>query len=144
MLVALQLAGVAVTPLNLTVLVPCVAPKFAPLIVTDVPTAPEDGVRPVMLAGGGFPPPLPAPLQPTIVNANVDRSAIAIFNASARLDLKISLIGKIVSIFDFPVQVRTAQLSSRKLRSMRVRLTNSKVPPKSGNWRDTRSEGCLR
>ena len=53
MLVALQLAGVAVTPLNFTVLVPCVVPKFAPLIVTDVPTTPDVGFRLVMLGGGG-------------------------------------------------------------------------------------------
>src|SRR5208337_7187 len=49
MLVALQLVGVAVVPLNLTVLVPCVAPKFAPVIVTDAPTNPEVGFRLVML-----------------------------------------------------------------------------------------------
>jgi hypothetical protein len=41
MLVALQLVGVDATPLNLTVLVPCVAPKFTPAIVTDAPTNPD-------------------------------------------------------------------------------------------------------
>src|SRR6266403_778804 len=51
MLVVLQLAGVAATPLNFTVLVPCVAPKFAPLMVTDVPTTPDVGFRLVMLGG---------------------------------------------------------------------------------------------
>jgi len=51
MLVALQLFGVAVVPLKLTVLVPCVAPKFVPVIVTDVPTGPEAGERFVMLGG---------------------------------------------------------------------------------------------
>ena len=45
MLVALQLVGVATVPLNVTVLVPCVAPKFVPAIVTEVPTAPEFGLR---------------------------------------------------------------------------------------------------
>jgi hypothetical protein len=45
MLVALQLVGVAAVPLNVTVLSPCAAPKFAPLIVTDVPTGPEVGER---------------------------------------------------------------------------------------------------
>ena len=54
MLVAFQLVGVAVVPLNVTVLVPCVAPKFAPVIVADVPTGPELGVRFVML--GAAPP----------------------------------------------------------------------------------------
>jgi len=58
MLVALQFVGVAVVPLNFTVLVPCVAPKFAPAIVTEVPTSPDVGFRLVMLGGGGgFPPP---------------------------------------------------------------------------------------
>jgi hypothetical protein len=52
MLVALQFVGVAVTPLNVTVLVPCVAPKFAPAIVTDVPTNPDAGFRLVMLGPG--------------------------------------------------------------------------------------------
>ena len=39
---AVQLAmDVAIVPLNVTVLVPCLAPKFVPEIVTDAPTAPE-------------------------------------------------------------------------------------------------------
>jgi hypothetical protein len=52
MLVALQLVGVAATPLNFTVLVPCVAPKFAPLIVTDTPTNPDVGLKLDMLGAG--------------------------------------------------------------------------------------------
>jgi len=52
MLVALQLVGVAAVPLNFTVLVPCVAPKFAPVIVTDVPTNPDVGFTLVMLGAG--------------------------------------------------------------------------------------------
>src|SRR5208282_6744142 len=48
MLVPLQLVGVAATPPNETVLVPCVAPKFVAPIVTGVPTAPELGSRLVM------------------------------------------------------------------------------------------------
>jgi hypothetical protein len=31
--------------LNFTVLAPCVAPKFVPVIVTEVPTAAEVGLR---------------------------------------------------------------------------------------------------
>jgi hypothetical protein len=45
MLVADHDVGVAVVPLNFTVLVPCVAPKFVPLIVTVVPTGPLVGDR---------------------------------------------------------------------------------------------------
>jgi hypothetical protein len=51
MLVALQLVGVVDVPLNVTVLVPRDAPKFVPVIVTDVPTGPEFGLRLVMLGG---------------------------------------------------------------------------------------------
>lgn len=47
-LVALQLVGVAAVPLKVTVLEPCVEPKFDPLTVTDVPTFPDVGLRPVM------------------------------------------------------------------------------------------------
>jgi translation elongation factor EF-G len=45
MLVADQLVGVAAVPLNVTVLVPRVAPKLVPAIVTAVPTGPLAGVR---------------------------------------------------------------------------------------------------
>jgi hypothetical protein len=48
--VALQLPMVVTAvPLNLTVLVPWVEPKFVPVIVTDAPTAPEVGERLVIL-----------------------------------------------------------------------------------------------
>lgn len=45
MLVALQLVGAAEVPLKVTVLVPCVAPKLVPVMVTDVPMRPEVGLR---------------------------------------------------------------------------------------------------
>lgn len=48
-LVTLQLVGDAVVPLNITVLVPCVVPKFIPAIVTDVPIAPDGGDKLVIL-----------------------------------------------------------------------------------------------
>jgi hypothetical protein len=50
MLVALQLVGVAVVPLN--VIVPCVAPKFVPLSVTEVPAGPPSGEIVAMLGAG--------------------------------------------------------------------------------------------
>jgi hypothetical protein len=49
MLKLLQLVGFASTPLNETVLVPCVPPKVDPVIVTEVPTGPEFGERLVIL-----------------------------------------------------------------------------------------------
>jgi hypothetical protein len=56
MLVALQFVGAAVVPLNVTVLVPCVLPKFAPLIVTEIPTDPEVGFT-LVIAGAEVPVP---------------------------------------------------------------------------------------
>src|SRR5713101_4932321 len=53
MLVELQLAGVANVPLNVTVLLPCVAPKFVPVIVTGVPTTPDVRLEFVLLGAGG-------------------------------------------------------------------------------------------
>src|SRR6266446_5549365 len=50
---ALQLVGVVLTPLKVTVLVPWEAPKFAPAIVTEAPIGPADGLRLVTLGGGG-------------------------------------------------------------------------------------------
>jgi hypothetical protein len=52
MLVPLQLVGAACTPPKVTVLVACVVPKFAPVIVTAVPTTPEFGLKLVMLGPG--------------------------------------------------------------------------------------------
>src|SRR5438445_937639 len=53
MLVGFQLlAAPAGAPLNVTVLVPCVAPKLVPEIVTKLPTGPEGGLMLVMLGGG--------------------------------------------------------------------------------------------
>lgn len=54
MLLAPQEVGVPTVPLNVTVLLPWLAPKFAPAIVTDVPTTPDVGVRVLILGGGGI------------------------------------------------------------------------------------------
>ena len=68
MLVALQLVGVPVVPLNFTVLVPCVAPKLVPVIVTEVPAAADVGLKLKMLTpedGAGAGPPPVADAQPS-------------------------------------------------------------------------------
>ncbi len=53
MLLAVQLLGAAAVPLNLMLLVPCDAPKFAPLMVTAVPTLPDVGERFTILGAVG-------------------------------------------------------------------------------------------
>ena len=50
--VSLQLVGVASTPLKVTVLVPCVAPKCSPVIVTDAPFRPDTGSSRVIEGAG--------------------------------------------------------------------------------------------
>lgn len=52
MLVALQLVGAASVQLKLTVPLPCVAPKFVPVTVTEVPTTPEVSDRLLMVGAG--------------------------------------------------------------------------------------------
>jgi len=53
MLPALQVVAVpALRPLNVTVLEPWLEPKFAPEIVTGVPSGPEVGLMPEMLGAG--------------------------------------------------------------------------------------------
>ena len=52
MLFADQVVGVAAVPLNVTVLLPWVAPKLLPLIVTAVATGPLDGERLVSVGVG--------------------------------------------------------------------------------------------
>lgn len=51
MVLAFQLVGVAVIPLNVTVLVPCAEPKLLPEIVTSVLGEPDVGFRLEMLCG---------------------------------------------------------------------------------------------
>lgn len=53
MLVSDQLVGEPTAPLKLTKLVPCDAPKLEPVMVTGVPTGPDEGLRLVSVAGGG-------------------------------------------------------------------------------------------
>jgi hypothetical protein len=43
-----QLIAVAFVPLKVTELLPWLGPKLTPLIVTEVPTMPSDGVKPLI------------------------------------------------------------------------------------------------
>jgi hypothetical protein len=52
MLVSLHALVEAVVPLNRIVLVPFVAPKFAPDTTTTVPTGPHDGLKPLITGPG--------------------------------------------------------------------------------------------
>ncbi len=52
-LVELQLLAVAETPLKVTVLVPWVVPKLVPVIVTEAPICPLEGLRELIVGVGG-------------------------------------------------------------------------------------------
>jgi hypothetical protein len=107
MLVALQLVGVAAVPLNFAVLVPCVAPKFAPAIVTGVPAAPDVGLKLAMLAGGGFPPPgfeFVAPLHPVFVMASASSSIGHAFRRNSSPDVIVFIVKNILSVLRLHAQ----------------------------------------
>ncbi len=67
MALTFQLVGVAIVPLNETVLVPCADPKFVPEIVTIVLGEPEAGLRPVMTGVGRTVNPTPLLATPPTV-----------------------------------------------------------------------------
>lgn len=52
-LVSLQFVGAPFIPANETMLVPWVAPKNVPVMVTTVPAGPEVGLKEEMLGGFG-------------------------------------------------------------------------------------------
>jgi hypothetical protein len=92
MLVALQLVGVAAIPLNFTVLVPCVAPKFAPAIVTDVPTNPDAGFKLVMFGPGTVIVKL-TPLLATPPTVTITLPVVAPLGTAAVMLVAVQLVG---------------------------------------------------
>jgi hypothetical protein len=96
MLVVLQLVGVAAVPLNVTALDPCDDPKFDPVIVTELPTGPDDALRPVMLGTGlefpaAGPPPQPTP-STVSPNTNKNRIALVLGRIESSFELRKSLV----------------------------------------------------
>ena len=103
MLVALQLEGVAVTPLNLTVLVPCVDPKFNPVMVTDAPTAPVLGLSEVML--GELLTVNDAPLLATPPTVTTTLPVVAPLGTGATILVALQLVGVAVTPLNLSVLV---------------------------------------
>jgi hypothetical protein len=90
--VALQLViVVAVVPLNVTVLVPCVEPKFVPVIVTDAPTAPDAGDRLVILGVGINVKLTPLLARPLIVTTTLP--VVALAGTGTTIDVAVQLVG---------------------------------------------------
>ena len=89
-----QLVGVALTPLNVTVLEPCVEPKFAPVIVTEVPTAPEVGDR-LVIEGGGITV-KETPLLGTPLTVTTTFPLLAPVGTGATMEVPLQLVGATV------------------------------------------------
>src|SRR5947199_227966 len=89
--VALQLVGVAAVPLNLTVLVPWVAPKLVPVMVTDAPTAPEVGDRLVMLGVGSTV--KLTPLLATLFTVTTTFPVLAPLGTGTTIEVVLQLVG---------------------------------------------------
>lgn len=91
MLVALQLEVVADVPPIDTVLEPCVDPKFAPVIVIEVPTIPEVGEMLVML-GAGTTVKL-APLLDRVPTVTTTLPVVAPVGTRATMDVELQFVG---------------------------------------------------
>jgi len=88
---ALQLVGVAVTPLNVNVLAPWVAPKFAPVIVTGAPTAAEGGNK-LPMSGVGMTV-NDAPALATLFTVTTTLPVAAPVGTGATIDVELQLVG---------------------------------------------------
>src|SRR5438552_4881299 len=89
--VALQLAGVATVPLNVTALVPWVEPKLPPAMVTDAPTAPELGDKLLMLGTASTVNDTPALATPLTVTTTLP--VVAPAGTGATIEVALQLAG---------------------------------------------------
>ena len=87
--VLLQLETVAATPLNFTVLEPCVAPKFVPVMVTDVPHEPDAGDR--LLIAGGISTVNATPFDATPLTVTTTLPVVAPEGTAATIDVLLQL-----------------------------------------------------
>jgi hypothetical protein len=101
--VALQLLGVPAVPLNFTVLVPWVEPKFVPVIVTDAPTAPLVGDKLVML--GAATTVNDDPLLSTPLACTTTFPVVAPVGTGTTIDVALQLLGDPAVPLNFTVLV---------------------------------------
>ena len=97
--VSLQVVTVAVCPLKVTVLVPCVVePKLVPVIVTPVPTGAEVRLRLVMAGGGTV---KLTPLDATPLTVTTTTPVVAPFGTGTTIEVALQVVGAAV----FPLNV---------------------------------------
>jgi hypothetical protein len=90
--VAPQLVIVAAVPLNPTALVPCVEPKFVPVIVTEAPTAPCVGDKLVRLGAAKTVNVDPLLATPLIASATNTLPVVAPVGTIATIDVALQLV----------------------------------------------------
>jgi hypothetical protein len=90
--VLLQLVIVATYPLNVTVLVPCVAPKFVPVIVTGLPTAAEVGDKLLMMGYAEGVTVNATPLLATPATVTTTLPVVAPAGTTATIDVLLELV----------------------------------------------------
>jgi hypothetical protein len=90
MLASLQLATATLLVFSETVFVPCAAPKFAPEIVTKVPTIPDNGER---LVTTGKPDTVkPAPFVATPFTVAITLPVVAPVGTAATINVALQLL----------------------------------------------------
>src|SRR5262249_49411218 len=89
---SLQLEALAAVPLNLTVLVPWVAPKLAPEIVTTAVTIPDDGEMPAI--PGAFVTVKFTPLLATLETVTTTLPVVAPAGTRAVIPAPVQLVGE--------------------------------------------------
>lgn len=87
----LQLAGIAGIPPNVTVLVPCTAPKFDPVIVITVPTEPDVGDKLLMIGPSTTVKTIPLLATPPTVT--ITFPVVAVEGTHAPMLLALQLVG---------------------------------------------------
>src|SRR6476659_1167021 len=105
MLVSFQAVIAAVTPLNVTLPVPCVAPKFVPLMVTAVPAVALEGVIAVM-AGTGRGVDVTASLD--VLNLSVTLCLLPAVFCSRRMPMNRSVFAVVIAVVALQLKVLTA------------------------------------
>jgi len=101
--VALQLVTVAAVPLKVTLFVPWVEPKFAPVIVTDAPTGADVDDRLVILGDGINVKLTPLLARPLIVTTTFPELALA--GTGTVIEVEVQLIGLAVVPLNVTVPV---------------------------------------
>jgi hypothetical protein len=90
--VALQTVGAADVPLNVTVLAPCVVPKFVPVIVTEAPTGPDVGDT-LLMTGAGDKTVNPTPLLACPPTLTTILPVVALLGTGTAIEVLLQLEG---------------------------------------------------